>query len=90
MDGMATKGLFHGPLLVKVQSLLPPRLVTDGHSQAYQYIFLGPSQSHTVSVKASKKKGNAAIHGMHTVKPSTICYAAIQVVRCTVASGSQL
>ena len=30
-------------------------------------------------MKASSKQGNAKIHGMEDVVPSTICYAAIHV-----------
>lgn len=56
-DGTATKGLFHGPLLVKVCGSLPLKLVADEHSQAYRYIFLGPSQNHAIGAKGSKKKG---------------------------------
>lgn len=79
MDRTTTKGLFRGPLLVKVGFTPPSKVTADGNSQAYRYIFLGPSESHTVGTKKGKKRGNAAIHGMHAVKPSTICYAVIQV-----------
>jgi len=90
MDGTATKGLFRGPLLVKVNFVLSANTITNTHSQAYRYIFLGPSQSHAASAKRSKKKGNAAIHGMRAVKPPTICYVAIQVTRCILARSSVL
>lgn len=89
MDGTATKGLFRGPLLVKVSSALSSKVAINT-LQAYRHIFLGPSQSHAVGAKRSKKKGNAAIHGMHTVKPSTICYTVIQVTHYAVAHGFPL
>ena len=89
MDGTATKGLFRGPLLVKVSFCLSPKATADRNSQAYRCIFLGPSESHTVGKKRSKKRGNAAIHGMRTVKPSTICYTVIQVTRRIAALNPQ-
>ena len=52
------------------------------HSQAYRYIFLG--RSRVDGAGANTKRGNAQIHGMISVKPSSICYAAIQVTECTV------
>ena len=85
MDGTATKGLFRGPLLVKVSFASPLGASVDEHLKAYRYIFLGPSQSHAVSSRGSKKKGNAEIHGMHAVKASTICYTVIQVSYHTAA-----
>ena len=78
MDGTATKGLFHGPLLVRVSIALHLEVTADKQLQVYQYIFLGPSQSHSIGARRGKKKGNAELHGMHAVRPSTICYTAIQ------------
>lgn len=45
--------------------------------QVYTHIFVSPSAA--TGAKASLKQGNAKIHGMQKVIPSTICYAAIQV-----------
>ncbi|KAF9789208.1 hypothetical protein BJ322DRAFT_1105075 [Thelephora terrestris] len=42
----------------------------------YTHIFILPSAA--TGAKASLKRGNAKIHGMEKVVPSTICYAAIQ------------
>lgn len=89
MDGSATKGLFRGPLLVKVGFVLSPKVTVDTRLQAYRHLFLGPSQSHSTSTKTNKKKGNAAIHGMHTVKPSTLCYTVIQVTQLAAHSDPQ-
>lgn len=89
MDGTTTKGLFRGLLLVKVSFVLSRKVTTNGCFQAYRYIFLGPGESHTVGTKRGKKKGNAAIHRMRAVKPSTICYAVIQVTLCIVAHDPQ-
>lgn len=90
MDGTTTKGLFRGPLLVKASSTPSLRAIANGNSQAYRHIFLGPSESHAAGTKKSKKRGNAAIHGMRTVKPSTICYTVIQVTPCIVALNLHL
>jgi len=79
MDGSLTKGLFRGPLLLKVGLAPSPTIVTNGHMQAYRYIFLG--RSHADGAAAKTKGGNAYIHGMISAKPSSICYAAIQVAR---------
>ena len=81
VDGSVTKGLFRGPLLLKVRGIdflswTPP----DTHSQAYRAIFLG--RSHASGSSEKTKGGNAKIHGMTSVIPSTICYVAIQVNRC--------
>ena len=85
MDGTTTKGLFRGPLLVKASFTPSSRAITNRNSQAYQHIFLGPSKSHAAGTKKSKKQGNAAIHGMHTVQPAMICYTVIQVTPRIVA-----
>jgi len=85
MDGTTTKGLFRGLLLVKASFTPPLKATADRFPQAYRYIFLGPSESHKVGIKRGKKRGNAAIHGMCTVKPSTICYTVVQVTLCIVA-----
>jgi len=79
MDGSLMKGLFRGPLLLKV-GLSPLTTSSNRHSQAYRYIFLG--RSHTDGVTAKTKGGNAKIHGMVSVKPLTICYTVIQVIKC--------
>jgi len=79
MDGTTTKGLFRGPLLVKAGFAPPLKAIADRFSQAYRSIFLGPSESYKVGTKRGKKRGNAAIHGMRAVKPSTICYVVVQV-----------
>ena len=52
--------------------------------QAYRSIFLG--QSHADGVTTRTKGGNARIYGMVSVKPSTICYAVIQVIECIVSA----
>ena len=79
MDRTSTKGLFRGPLLTKASLSPSLRVAADKNLQAYRYIFLGPSEGDTVGTKKGKKRGNAAIHGMRAVKPSTICYTVIQV-----------
>jgi hypothetical protein len=81
-DGSISGGLLRGPLLVAVS--LPHCLAEEGHhlninAQIYTHIFISPSAA--AGAKASLKRGNAKIHGMHKVIPSTICYAAIQVRR---------
>ena len=43
----------------------------------YHHIFISPTGA--TGAKVSSKRGNAKIHGMEKVIPSTICYAAIQV-----------
>ncbi|KAF9786096.1 hypothetical protein BJ322DRAFT_1107959 [Thelephora terrestris] len=45
--------------------------------KVYKLIFIAPSAA--TGAKASLKRGNARIHGMEKVIPSTICYTAIQV-----------
>jgi len=45
--------------------------------QVYIRIFISPSA--VTGAKDSIRRGNAKIHGMEKVLPSTICYAAIQV-----------
>jgi hypothetical protein len=45
--------------------------------QVYLYVFIFPSAAR--GGKLSSKRGNAKIHGMTEVIPSTICYATIQV-----------
>ena len=79
VDGSVTKGLFHGPLLLKVsvRTTSPSQMSPDEHPQAYRTIFLG--RSHASGSSGKTKSGNAKIHGMASVIPSTICYAAIQV-----------
>jgi len=52
------------------------RPLTDG-IQVYRHIFISPTAA--TGRKASSKRGNAKIHGMEKVLPSTICYAAIHV-----------
>ncbi|KAF9778072.1 hypothetical protein BJ322DRAFT_1114612 [Thelephora terrestris] len=42
----------------------------------YTHIFISPSAA--TGAKMSLKRGNARIHGMEKVIPSTICYAAVQ------------
>ena len=87
MDGSLTKGLFRGPLLLKV-GLLPSqwRPPLNKCLQAYRYIFLG--RSRVDGAAASTKKGNAQIHGMISVKPSSICYTSIQVTEHTLLTLS--
>lgn len=83
IDGSITKGLFRGPLLLKVGATLPTSKVPpDRHSQGYRALFLG--RTHAFGVAAKTKSGNAKIHGMTSVIPSTICYTAIQVNECTI------
>lgn len=85
MGNSLTKGLFRGPLLLKVSitSLLLED-APDQRSQAYRALFLG--RTHAFGVAAKTKSGNAKIHGMTLVIPSTICYAAIQVNQRVVCS----
>ena len=82
MDGSLTKGLFRGPLLLKANFMPSPAITANRCLQAYRYIFLG--RSHMDGVTAKTKGGNTHIHGMVSVKPSSICYTAIQVTECTV------
>ena len=78
MGNSLTKGLFRGPLLLKVRiTSLRLEDAPDQRSQAYWALFLG--RTHAFGVAAKTKSGNAKIHGMTSVIPSTICYAAIQV-----------
>ena len=77
MDGSLTKGLFRGPLLLKASLPTSPIVTTNAHSQAYRYIFLGRTRAHGVTAKT--KGGNAAIHGMMSVNPPSVCYTVIQV-----------
>jgi hypothetical protein len=79
IDSSVTKGLFRGPLLLKVsaQTTFPSQAFPNRCSQAYRTIFLG--RSHAYGSSGKTKSGNAKIHGMTSVIPSTICYAAIQV-----------
>jgi len=79
IDSSVMNGLFRGPLLLKVsvQAILLSRRRPDKHSQAYRSVFLG--RSHASGSSAKTKSGNAKIHGMTSVIPSTICYIAIQV-----------
>ena len=77
-DGSTTHGLFRGPLLLTVN--IPPlesRISLTTFVQVYLHIFISPASA--VGAKASSKRGNAKIHSMTEVIPSTICYAAIQV-----------
>ncbi|KAF9786305.1 hypothetical protein BJ322DRAFT_1108158 [Thelephora terrestris] len=55
----------------------------------YIHIFFSPSGA--TGAKASLKRGNAKIHGMEKVVPSTICYAAIQayVALCCAAEWKE-
>jgi hypothetical protein len=79
VDGSVTKGLFRGPLLLKVSDVdfLLSWTLPDICSQAYRAVFLG--RSHASGGAEKTKGGNAKIHGMTSVIPSTICYASIQV-----------
>lgn len=78
MDGSFATGLLRGKLLLAVRSTSQRQatpLTTS--SQVYTSIFISPSSA--AGAKASLKRGNAKIHGMEKVIPSTICYAVIHV-----------
>ena len=77
VDGSVTKGLLRGPLLLKVSIASLSQTFSHTCMQAYRSIFLG--RSHASGGLVKTKSGNAKIHGMTSVIPSTICYAAIQV-----------
>jgi hypothetical protein len=79
VDGSLTKGLFRGPLLLKAGLSPFPTMIANGCLQAYRCIFLG--RSHADGAPTKTKGGNAHIHGMLSVKPSTICCIAIHVTK---------
>ena len=89
MDSSLTQGLFRGPLLLAVS---PNHVHTKQEGrrltisiQVYRRIFISPTAA--TGGKASSKRGNAKIHGMEEVLPSTICYTAIHVRVCLLVLG---
>ena len=77
MDGSLARGLFRGPFLLSVSVRHSRELTLMTFLKVYKHIFVSPTAA--TGAKASLKGGNARIHGMQKVIPSTICYAAIQV-----------
>ena len=84
IDGSLTKGLFCGPLLLKVRCSPFSTMTINRCLQAFRYIFLG--QGHVHRVTAKTKHRNASIHRMVSAKPSMICYTIIQVTEYTTSA----
>jgi hypothetical protein len=76
------KGLLRSQILISVRCSLPStaHLSHLTASQAYKHVFTSPSSVES-EVKATRS-GNARIHGMTRVTPSSIAYIATQVRYC--------
>jgi len=71
-------GLFRGYLLVRVRSYLFLPLIAN-FLQVYRHIFTGPATAFIGSSRKGTKASKSKLHGLSSVTPRTIAYAAVQV-----------
>jgi len=72
------KGLLRGYLLVRVRSYFSLFLISD-LLQVYRHIFTGPATAFIGSGRKGTKASKSKLHGLSSVTPRTIAYAAVQV-----------